>query len=367
MNISSISLTNFRNYGSFDLLFNKEGNVFYGDNGIGKTNLLEAIYYFAYGKSFRSNSDIDLIKHDEDYFRIEGKFESCRQFHTFEAALDRNKRKLIKIDGHRIEKISELLRLLKIVFFSQEDINLIGGTPKKRRQFFDLAISQIDFHYVDILKKYHQTVKQRNILLKSDWGYADKRPWDEILVETAEIVINYRKRYLNRVNDELSHTNINQNLDSIKLKYRCSFSYSPKYSFKDQFIKELKKIEQEEINMQRTLIGPHLDDYIFMMNDRNINRFGSHGQKRCFVLMLGLVHSRLLSGSDNDTAIMIFDDVLSDLDCHRTKSILMTLNDTNQIFIATPNPEPYKDLNLPLFNLQSIIEQKISASTHIAD
>ena len=162
--------------------------MIYGKNGIGKSNLLEAISYFAFGKSIRNSKDLDLINFSKAFFRIEGKFTITDKQYYISAAADR-KKKMIKLDDANISRISELYQYLKVVYFSPEDINIIGGPPSYRRNFIDQAISQYSFSYIELMRSYSRILKQRNALLKTDFDKSEKRSWDLKFAQLSSSII----------------------------------------------------------------------------------------------------------------------------------------------------------------------------------
>ncbi len=354
MVIRSIDVVNFRNFAQLSLSFDERGMVFFGKNGIGKTNLLEAICFCAFGKSFRSLSDLDLIRIEQPAFGIKAEFVCNSERFLFEASLDRKSRKLIKINNTRLAKVSELYKYLKVVYFSQEDINLIAGSPKGRRQFFDMAVAQSDYAYINRLKQYYQFLKQRNALLKADFSTAEKRAWDTKLIEAAVVITNSRLSYLKKLNLELEshYQRIGYQFEKVRIGYNFSYPYREGKELSELLSSELSRLENEEKRYQRTLLGPHLDDYLLQLDDRSINRFGSHGQKRCFVIAVKLALATLIAFSAKEPAILIFDDVLADLDEKRAHSIIESLGSKNQVFIATPIPSLYSSMNLPFFAME---------------
>ncbi len=354
MVIKSIKLTDFRNFSHLNLDFDDKGSVFYGKNGIGKTNLLEAISYCAYGKSLRSLTDIDLIRVNQPFFQIRAVFIYKGKKFLLEAALDRKGRKLIKVNNSRLARVSELYKYLKIVYFSQDDINLIEGPPKARRQFFDMAISQTEYAYIDLLKRYYQLLKQRNALLKTEYSSTEKQAWDTRLTDVAVKIIDMRISYLTSLNRGLQkhYESIGYTSEEVEIRSNFSFPYSSDKDLLVVFRSEMQRLEEDERRYQRTLLGPHLDDYQFILNKSSINRFGSHGQKRCLAIAVKLSLASLISSSD--PTILIFDDVLADLDEQRAKSIIESLGSNNQIFIATPTPSLYKSMDLPFIDIAQI-------------
>ncbi len=358
MEILSLKLRNYRNFIELELVFKPEGALIHGKNGIGKTNILEAVSYFAFGKSFRTSSDLDLINFSKVFFRIEGSFKLKNTIYKFEAAVDKT-RKLIKIDGNAIARISELYRYLKVVYFSPEDIFMIGGSPKYRRNFIDQAISQCSFEYIEFLRTYNRILKQRNALLKNEFDSSEKRTWDEQFACNGAELIKLRLNYLEQFIPKLTeyYDNINGKSEILGIKYNYSFPVTGT-DIADDILRHLNEIEDQEMKQERTLCGPHLDDIDFLIDQHAARKFGSQGQKRSLAIAVRLTQAQLISEEGSETPILMFDDVLADLDKKRAKKIMGMLKNTHQVFIATPNIEIYKPFQLPEIEMEKIGEIK---------
>ncbi|MEA1973629.1 MAG: DNA replication and repair protein RecF, partial [Candidatus Cloacimonadota bacterium] len=198
MRILSLRIKNFRNFGDFEINFEKVGALLFGPNGLGKTNLLEAISYFSYGKSFRSISDKNCIKFDEEIAQLNSEFLVNNNFIKFDIAIDQ-KNKVVRIQDKKINRLSELYSLVKIVYFSPDDTQIISGSPKLRRRFFDIAISQYNYNYLNLLTKYSRLLKQRNAFLKNSvFNQEEKDIWDIEFAKVANNIIKIRLDYLNK-------------------------------------------------------------------------------------------------------------------------------------------------------------------------
>jgi len=335
--------------------FAPEGAIIFGQNGLGKTNLLEAVSYFAFGKSFRTNNDLDLIDFSKAFFRITGKFELQDKEITIEAAAEKQK-KIIKIDNINIPQISELYQYIKTVYFSPSDINIISGAPSFRRIFFDQAISQYNFQYLAVLRRYFQVLKQRNALLKNDFKEKEKHSWDLQFIKTGSEVIEFRTQYLEKFRILLNekYSLVTDKKEQVKINYKFSFPNPETESFLENMREHLDEIEEQEMNAQRSLFGPHLDDYEFTINGNPVRRFGSQGQKKSLAITSRLVQANLITKRTSEFPILIFDDVFAELDKKRIKNIMKILEDKHQIFIATPNREIYKNIKLPPINLEKM-------------
>ncbi len=356
MEVLSLKLRNFRNFTELELVFEPEGALIHGNNGIGKTNLLEAVSYFAFGKSFRTSTDLDLIKFSKAFFRIEGSFKLKNTIHKFEAAVDKT-RKLIKIDGNAIARISELYRYLKVVYFSPDDIFMIGGSPKYRRNFIDQAISQYSFKYIKFLRTYNRILKQRNALLKTTFESSEKRTWDEQFARNGAELIKLRLKYLEQFIPRLTvcYDNINENSETLGIEYKYSFPVTGT-DIADDILRHLNETEEQEIKQERTLCGPHLDDIDFLIDQHAARKFGSQGQKRSLAIAVRLVQAQLILEEGSEAPIFMFDDVLADLDKKRAKKIMGMLKKSHQVFIATPNTEIYAPFNLPEIEMEKLSE-----------
>ncbi len=356
MEIISLKIKNFRNFSDLELNFKPEGALIHGINGIGKTNILEAISFFAFGKSFQTSYDLELIHFSKAFFRIEGKFLYNGHKHFLEAAADKSK-KFIKIDGAGISRISELYQHVKVVYFSPDDINIVGGAPSFRRKFIDQAISQYSYRYIGLLRKFYRILKQRNALLKTEFDRKEKKTWDEQFVSSASQVINFRLEYLKEFTPILMkyYSHICEKNEELGICYKYSFPTSGK--IEDDLLDHLNEIEEQEIIQERSLAGPHIDDLDFTINKHSARKFGSQGEKRSLAITARLVQANLIAQVGDDTPILIFDDVLSDLDKKRAKKIISLLENKHQVFIATPNVTIYKDFKLEKINMEKIIKE----------
>lgn len=353
MEISLIKLQNFRNYSERVFKFEPEGALVHGRNGIGKTNLLEAISYLAFGKSFQNSNDAELINFSKAFFRLEGNCRITGKEHFIEAAADK-KRKIIKIDENSISRISELYQYLKVVYFSPSDINIAGGAPSYRRNFLDQAISQYSFEYISELRKYNRILKQRNALLKTEFDPKEKKSWDEQFSHSGAKVINQRLEYLEIFVPVLLkyYNQISGHREKLEIDYKYSFPRSTT-DIRDDLYHHLEDSLEQEIHYERSLCGPHLDDINLILNDHSARHFASQGQKRSLSIAARLVQSHLISIQTKEPPILMFDDVLSDLDTLRAHKIIELLKDKHQIFIATPNKKVYEAFNLKEINLEN--------------
>ena len=352
MLISSLKIKNFRNYSEFKLNFDTEGALIIGENGLGKTNLLESIAYFAFGKSFQTTKDLELINFSKAFFRLEADFIINNKSHFFEAASDKAK-KIIKIDSSNIARISELYKYLKVIYFSPNDTEIIAGSPVFRRIFIDQAISQYSFDYIELLRNYKRILKQRNALFKTDYTSKEKRAWDEQFAKVAAKIIKFRQKYLINFAPLLEnyYKEISGDKENLSMKYNYSFP-NDSDDIISNLMDHLLHIEEQEKNQERSLAGPHLDDIDIFIDTHSTRNFSSQGQKRSIAIAMRLSQTELIKEKDDDTPILMFDDVLAELDQMRTERIIKMLKGKHQIFIATPNLTNYRSFGLPEIDLQ---------------
>jgi len=359
LRVTELEIQNFRNIAKFKQNFEPAGAIIYGKNGTGKTNLLEAISYCAFGKSIRSAADAELVNFSKAFFRLSGKFTFADKELTITAANDK-KQKIIKLDDSKIDRISEMYQYVKVVYFSPEDIELVSGGPIYRRRFIDLAISQTSYQYLEDLRTYHRILKQRNALLKTDFSYKEKRAWDGRLAELASKIICKRLDYLKKFIPSLckKYFFVSGEEEELSVAYKYSFLRDDTLKMEDNISEHLERIEADEIRLQRTLVGPHLDDIDFLIKSRSARSYGSQGQKRSLAITSRLVQADIIRSIDAEAPILIFDDVLADLDRNRAKRIMEILERDHQIFIATPNLELYKNFGLKAIDLEQRLNEQ---------
>ena len=333
MIIKSIELNNFRNYEAVNIEFDKNINILYGDNAQGKTNLLEACYYSAISKSFKSSKDKEIIRFGQDYLGIKTVIEKNNREYVIEISISNNK-KVIKIDNVKINKTSELLGLLNVILFSPEDLNIIKNGPSERRRFFDSEISQIDRIYLSDIINYNKVLNNRNKLLKEiafDNSIRDTLDvWDMQLVEYGKRIIKRRREFI----DELKYYIKDKHLMISGGKEELIINYEPNIDdifFEDELINNREK----DLKYTQTSVGPHRDDISFKIDGIDIRKFGSQGQKRCCALSLKLSEIDIVSNIIKDKPVLLLDDVLSELDSNRQKFLLESISDIQTIITCT--------------------------------
>ena len=350
MQIKAIHLKNFRNHLEKSFSFDPEGSIIIGENGIGKTSLLEAISYFTYGKSILNQNDSQLVNHQGEDFFIKSVFTRDNTDSEFKVYYNRDKIKVIQKDSLPLKRVSDLYKFLQTVYSGPNDVYNIFTMPHRRRHFIDLAISKLYPVYIDHVRKYKNILEQRNSLLKTNFNTREKEAWDKVFVEEASFIVDYRIKFFKLFTQELNdkYKLIVDDKEKIDISLKLSFNDS---DFINKMLKVLPEIFPKEKKYQKSLIGPHLDDFSISLNSQNAMLFASQGQRRSIVLGMKLALSQMISNLNGVFPILIFDDTLAELDNDRSNRLLQNLSGKHQIFIASPNADKYKAIALSILTL----------------
>ena len=331
MYINKLKLKNFRNYESLDIELDKGLNVFIGNNAQGKTNLLEAIYIMAIGKTYKSHKDTEFIKWDTDDLYMQTIVYKRDREENIQIYNDKNKRKKIIINDISIKRVSNLLGIINIVIFTPDNLLFFKSGPDVRRQYFDAQISQIDRLYFENITKYYKIVKQRNNLLKN---YNVSREtlsiWDEQLLKYGREIISRRKKYISDLQEIIFdiHNSLTTNNENIKILYNNNID-------EEGFENELNKNFEEEKKYGYTMTGPHKDDYGFVINDKDVKKYGSQGQQRTVILSLKFTEIEVIKKQTGENPILLLDDVLSELDRKRQEHLVKYIQKVQTILTTT--------------------------------
>lgn len=334
MIIKSIKLENFRNYDSLDLDFEKGTNILYGDNAQGKTNVLEAIYLSATTKSHKGSKDKEIIRFDKEEAHIRTFLDKDGMEYRIDMHLRKSRSKGIAINGQPIKKAADLVGLLNIVFFSPEDLSIIKNGPSDRRKFVDMELFQIDKYYLYNLNQYNKIINQRNKLLKDFYFNSDLNEtlqvWNMQLVSYGKQIINRREKFVEQLNEIIYdiHKNLSGGKEELKIIYEPNVS-------EDDFDYKLKSSQERDIKLKMTSVGPHRDDFCFMVNGVDIRKYGSQGQQRTAALSLKLAEIELVKKVTGDLPVLLLDDVLSELDSNRQNYLLNSIGDIQTIITCT--------------------------------
>lgn len=344
MRVHRLSTTHFRNLEHETISCSAGVNLFVGDNGAGKTNLLEALSLFKIGRSFRTGRDTDLIRYGEPFCRVEVRAEKGgapgeTSPDTFSAAIERNGDKRIRIHSKEIDRLSELVGLYPCVLFGPQDLDLVSGGPDERRRFLDVTGSTTDRMYLGALRAYRKVLAQRNALLKRPSRRSERDAWDAELVRRGCEVIGARKALVERL---FSHTQ--RHAEALGLGHEIALVYESDVlgdipddiSLEAQYHARLAGLEDEEIRRGVTLVGPHRDDVRILLGGKDIRRFGSQGQRRLLAVLLRLTELTYADERTGERSILLLDDVFSELDHEASAALRAILEDDHQVFVTSP-------------------------------
>lgn len=352
MYLSELQLNHYRNYESVDVHFSPDTNVLIGENAQGKTNLLEAIYVLALARSHRTNTDRELIQWHEDFAKITGLVQRSAGKTPLELVLSQ-KGKKAKVNHLEQAKLSQYIGQLNVVLFAPEDLNIVKGSPAVRRHFIDMEFGQMSSKYLYHISQYKSILKQRNQYLKQlqrrqakDLVYLGVLS-DQLAAYGAEVTVA-RRQFLQQMEKwaQKLHQEITKDREVLTFKYQ---SQIPEEQL-DQSVEELyqqfqilyEKQQIREVEQGTTLIGPHRDDVQFLVNDRDVQAFGSQGQQRTTALSVKLAEIDLMKAQTGEYPILLLDDVLSELDDLRQTHLLKTFQNKVQTFLTTTSLENVK-------------------------
>ena len=334
MIIKSLELADYRNYEDLVIHFDRGTNILTGDNAQGKTNILEAIYVAATTKSHKGSKDSEMIRFDREEGHIRTILEKDGVSVRIDMHLRKNKSKGIAVDGNKLKKAADLLGLCNVVLFSPEDLSIIKDGPSERRRFVDMELCQLDSFYLYNLNNYNKIVNQRNKLLKDMIMNSSLQEtlsiWDMQLVSFGSKMIERRILFVEQLNEIIYeiHKRLTGGREEIKIVYE------PNVSIED-FESRLKGSQMRDIKAKITSVGPHRDDFCFMVDGIDIRRYGSQGQQRTAALSLKLAEIELVKKITGDTPILLLDDVLSELDCKRQNQLLGSIGEIQTIITCT--------------------------------
>lgn len=327
--IKNILLKNFRNHETFKLEINKPFVYIYGENGSGKTSILEGIYFCSTTKSHRTSDEKELIKTHEMFAQVVIKDDD----QTYEIVVSKFGKRT-KVNHVEKRKLSEFVGHLNVVMFAPNDLEIIQGAPLIRRQFMDLELLQVDKSYLNHLNTYKKILKQRNSLLKKvdikdDYTFLDIL--GDQLFEQGIILMDQRKRFLNELNVlfKINYQKFSQNVVDI--------IYKPDQD-EESYKKHLQKQQRQDILYQTTLAGPHRDDFFIRFNAFDSKTYTSQGETRLIVIALKLALLEWIESKTKHKVVLLLDDVLSELDQQKQDIFLKTLPKEHQIIMNSVMP-----------------------------
>lgn len=349
MFLKNLQLRQFKSHSDRNLNFVSGINCFLGNNGVGKTNILEAIHFICLTKSSRNITDSQCIQHDKDFFYIKGQIEYTNLDQLLETEivcqLKKGGKKQVLVDDKSTGKLKSHIGKYPLVMMEPEDTDLIREGGEERRRFFDGMISQMDKNYLESLIKYNKILQQRNAYLKrleenTPKDFTQLTTYNSFLCPLGEEISKKRTEFLSEYNPIfLKHyQKLTDNIEKASITYLPSFEIG-------HFEETLLASQKKDLILQRTNIGIQKDDFIFHLNENEIKKFGSQGQQKSFVIALKLAQFEILEQKSSKKPLLMLDDIFDKLDDHRIgKLVEMIKNDFGQVFITDARPERTKGL-----------------------
>lgn len=358
MHILSLSLLKFKNYSEVSLEFLPRINCFAGNNGTGKTNLLDAIYYLSFCKSFSNPSDIQNILFDEDFFVIQGQYKVNGSKDELYCGVKRGHKKVFKRNKKEYERLADHIGTYPLVLIYPGDVHLITGGSDERRKFVDGVISQYNKEYLQRLLDYNKALMQRNALLKTfaERRYFDEASleiWDEQLKINGTYIFKERTSFFQRFKPvfQENHDKLTGKVESIDIEYESQLTEA-------NLGQLLLEARNKDRMVQHTTSGIHKDNLAFLLNGQPLKKFGSQGQQKSYVIALKLAQFQFTKQIKGYNPILLFDDIFDKLDPRRVELLIQMVSekDFGQIFITDTHTERLE-----------IILQKLNTNSRIFD
>jgi DNA replication and repair protein RecF len=341
MLLNHLSINSFRNIRRSDVSFDSRFNIFFGKNGQGKTNYLEAIFFLGTLKSFRHARQRDMLTWNENAAFLKGSILNDEIRHDLSVSFESSS-KILKVDLKASSRAIDYCHYLSVVAFSPDEMTMINGSPDQRRRYLDRAVFCKDPGYLKIYQDYYRILKHRNHLLRQR-NYTGIEAWTEQLVTAGSRLVLERSEYIRKVAGPFSdfYKNISGSDEEARLCYHNpSFESSHSLSkIREVFVRALAASSRIERERGITIVGPHRDDLEFFLNGRQVREHGSQGQQKSFVLALKMAEIEHLNETSGRLPILLLDDMTAELDNERIEHLLAFLTCRNlQVFITTTDP-----------------------------
>jgi len=337
MRIVSVTLRDYRNYETCALHPCDGVTVLLGDNGQGKTNLLEAVYLTCTGRSHRTHADRELIRRGADYASVKIRTERRDGMHDVEVLLSRTGKRTIRVAGQEIRRSGELLGHVTGVLFSPEDLRTVKDGPAERRRFVDMALSQLNPAYYYTMQRYNRALKQRNNLLReavaSPSLLKTLDAWDEQLASNGVELMRMRRAYVERLSEEAGrmHADIAEGREALSIAYRPSLSGDTV----EEALEALFAAREQDTRRLTTTSGPHRDDVAVLIDGWDVRAYGSQGQQRTAALSMRLAELTVMRERMGEWPVLMLDDVMSELDPGRRRRLVERLEGIQTLVTCT--------------------------------
>ena len=353
MLIKELYLNNFRCYSNGKFEFDPALTIIHGPNTCGKSTILEAIHVLGLTKPYRSIDESSLIKINELSYAIKGVISNQKVDETV-IVLNSNKTKKVRKNNYVFKSLSEYVGYMNVIYYDPTDWLIFEGGPSYRRRFFDVLFCQVSKQYLNVSSEYKKLLKQRNFLIKKMIEKNDKSTRNLLEVTTKQMIecgkkiIHTREKIIRKLNEIALgiHRELSSGREKVEIKYLPNISV-------EEYELKMEAMLNEDLKKGTTMVGPHKDDYIFNINNKNIGDYGSQGQQKSAILSIKLASVELVKEVKNQYPIVLLDDVFSELDKGRQNQLIKLLNRKAQTIITTPS---ISDVEPSVLNMARIIE-----------
>tara|TARA_Y100000589_G_scaffold332231_1_gene390562 strand:- start:1855 stop:2970 length:1116 start_codon:yes stop_codon:yes gene_type:complete len=367
MHLKSLQLINFKNHKGGDLLFSKEVNCLLGDNGSGKTNILDALHYLCFCKSYFNPIDAQNINHDEQYMLVKGEFDRLGDNEVVSCGVKKGAKKVFKRNDKQYKRLMDHIGRFPAVIIAPDDSELIQGGSEVRRKFLDIVISQYDKSYLEALVSYNKALVQRNNLFKyfaenRVWDPEMIEPWDNRMAPLAIKISKARREFIKKFIPVFNSTyvELSNGVEEVSLDYSSRVSGEEK-----DFLELLEKSSVDDRRLRRTTTGIHRDDLVFKIQGYPMKKFGSQGQQKTYLVALRLAQLSFLKEATRVNPILLLDDIFDKIDEKRVESLMkrVTGGGFGQVFITDTHlgriPEMFKKTGADV-NVYEVVEGEVN-------
>lgn len=341
MFIKKVTLKDFRNYRQQTVELDPGLNIFAGENASGKTNFAESVYFAALGKSPRTNHSKEMINWSAKQAYINLTVGKKFRDHEITLLVDNKDKKKLLLDGLPCSRISDLVGVLNVVYFSPDELKMIKDGPQERRRFIDISLCQQSKNYLYSLQKYNNVLAQRNKLLKSGFGVNTLKEtlfvWDAQLAKYGAYIIRKRYDFIEKLKKLafISHDKLSGGKEKLALSYECALGYDDEEELEKQFSESLKASFLKDTELFFTTFGCHRDDMDITVDGIDVRKYGSQGQQRSAALSLKFAEIDLFGEETGEKPVLLLDDVLSELDENRRSELIKMSSSIQTIITCT--------------------------------
>ena len=347
MYISGLTLTNFRNYEYREFEFDCNTTVITGDNGVGKTNIVEAIVFLSSLRSHRTNQDTDMIMFDSPYAVLMGEFVSSNGTEKLNILINEDNSKKIKYNNQDVKRVADVVGKLNTVIFSPDTLEIIKEGPDKRRKFLDVAISKIDRRYFSALQMYKKVIRQKNKHLKhfeGDDKFLVLDTYDQLLAQNGGYIEYKRRFFIDKLNELLCdiHSRLTGTKSDVYVEFESQVETSDRSldEIINDYAEMLADARFKEIEKRSSVKGAHTDDIAFYVNRKNAKKYCSQGQQRILLLSVLFAQTQIALSETGESPVVLLDDVLSELDNKRKQLVLDYISDYQTFITTASNDDP---------------------------